>query len=99
MSPVRLFIPKRPILVLSDANADLIWVIVPMEEIVRAFNYVIEQGWAFYWATSEWSAQQLEEAHRKSRFHLRFYSSGNPDNLGFSSLRCCDQVELDRTYR
>ncbi|RXW23071.1 hypothetical protein EST38_g2772 [Candolleomyces aberdarensis] len=38
-------------------------VTVPMEEIVRAFNYVIEKGWAFYWATSEWSAQQLEEAH------------------------------------
>ncbi|KAF7288487.1 Aldo-ket-red domain-containing protein [Mycena indigotica] len=29
---------------------------VPMEEIVRAFNYVIDQGWAFYWGTSEWSA-------------------------------------------
>ncbi|KAF5361682.1 hypothetical protein D9758_007388 [Tetrapyrgos nigripes] len=36
---------------------------VPMVEIVRAFNYVIEQGWAFYWATSEWSAEQIEEAH------------------------------------
>ncbi|KAF9021635.1 voltage-gated potassium channel beta-2 subunit [Hymenopellis radicata] len=36
---------------------------VPMEEIVRAFNYVIEKGWAFYWATSEWSAQRIEEAH------------------------------------
>jgi len=36
---------------------------VPMEEIVRAFNYVIEQGWAFYWGTSEWSAQRIEEAH------------------------------------
>ncbi|KAJ7915074.1 NADP-dependent oxidoreductase domain-containing protein [Mycena leptocephala] len=36
---------------------------VPMEEIVRAFNYVIEKGWAFYWATSEWTAQQIEEAH------------------------------------
>ena len=34
-----------------------------MEEIVRAFNWVIDQGWAFYWATSEWSAQQLEEAY------------------------------------
>ncbi|KAF7288795.1 Aldo-ket-red domain-containing protein [Mycena indigotica] len=29
---------------------------VPMEEIVRAFNYVIDQGWAFYWGTSRWSA-------------------------------------------
>ncbi|KAJ7823077.1 voltage-gated potassium channel beta-2 subunit [Mycena olivaceomarginata] len=28
---------------------------VPMEEIVRAFNYVIEKGW--------WTAQQIEEAH------------------------------------
>ncbi|KAG7100214.1 hypothetical protein E1B28_001989 [Marasmius oreades] len=36
---------------------------VPMEEIVRAFNYVIDKGWAFYWGTSEWTAQQLEEAY------------------------------------
>ncbi|KAF7288793.1 Aldo-ket-red domain-containing protein [Mycena indigotica] len=28
--------------------------LVPMEEIVRAFNYVIDQGWAFYWGTSQW---------------------------------------------
>ncbi|KAF8606049.1 Aldo/keto reductase [Ceratobasidium sp. AG-I] len=45
---------------------------VPMEEIVRAFNYLINTGKAFYWAlltmtdllrTSEWSARQIEEAH------------------------------------
>ncbi|KZS93331.1 Aldo/keto reductase [Sistotremastrum niveocremeum HHB9708] len=36
---------------------------VPMEEIVRAFNYVIEKGQAFYWATSEWSARDIEEAY------------------------------------
>ncbi|KAJ7667039.1 NADP-dependent oxidoreductase domain-containing protein [Mycena rosella] len=36
---------------------------VPMEEIVRAFNFVIEKGWAFYWGTSEWSAAEIEEAH------------------------------------
>ncbi|KAI0783146.1 voltage-gated potassium channel beta-2 subunit [Abortiporus biennis] len=36
---------------------------VPMEEIVRAFNFVIEKGWAFYWATSEWSARDIEEAY------------------------------------
>ncbi|KAG0271148.1 hypothetical protein BGZ95_001092 [Linnemannia exigua] len=35
----------------------------PMEEIVRAFNHVINQGKAFYWGTSEWSAQQITEAH------------------------------------
>jgi len=36
---------------------------VPMEEVVRAFNYVIDKGWAFYWATSEWSAREIEEAY------------------------------------
>ncbi|KAI0707250.1 Aldo/keto reductase [Earliella scabrosa] len=36
---------------------------VPMEEVVRAFNFVIEKGWALYWATSEWSAQEIEAAH------------------------------------
>lgn len=36
---------------------------VPMEETVRAFNHVIEKGWAFYWATSEWSAMEIEEAY------------------------------------
>ncbi|PCH42372.1 Aldo/keto reductase [Wolfiporia cocos MD-104 SS10] len=36
---------------------------VPIEETVRAFNFVIDQGWAFYWATSMWSAQEIEEAH------------------------------------
>ncbi|KAF8971901.1 NADP-dependent oxidoreductase domain-containing protein [Flammula alnicola] len=36
---------------------------VSMEEIVRAFNYVIERGWALYWGTSEWSAREIEEAH------------------------------------
>uniref|UniRef100_H3GA91 NADP-dependent oxidoreductase domain-containing protein n=1 Tax=Phytophthora ramorum TaxID=164328 RepID=H3GA91_PHYRM len=34
----------------------------PIEETVRAMNYVIEQGWAFYWGTSQWSSAQLIEA-------------------------------------
>eukprot|EP00002_Diphylleia_rotans_P008177 TRINITY_DN1791_c0_g2_i2.p1 TRINITY_DN1791_c0_g2~~TRINITY_DN1791_c0_g2_i2.p1 ORF type:complete len:359 (+),score=44.36 TRINITY_DN1791_c0_g2_i2:74-1150(+) len=36
--------------------------LTPMEETVRAMHHVIERGWAFYWGTSEWSAQQLTEA-------------------------------------
>ncbi|KAJ7839949.1 voltage-gated potassium channel beta-2 subunit [Mycena olivaceomarginata] len=36
---------------------------VPIEEIVRAFNYVIEKGWALYWGTSAWTAQEIEQAH------------------------------------
>ncbi|KAI9187802.1 hypothetical protein H9P43_002193 [Blastocladiella emersonii ATCC 22665] len=35
----------------------------PMEEIVRAFNHAMDRGWTFYWGTSEWSAQQITEAH------------------------------------
>ncbi|KAI8055644.1 voltage-dependent potassium channel, beta subunit [Syncephalis plumigaleata] len=35
----------------------------PMEEVVRAFNHVINQGKAFYWGTSEWSAEELSEAY------------------------------------
>jgi len=34
----------------------------PIEETCRAMDFVINQGWAFYWGTSEWSAQQLTEA-------------------------------------
>ncbi|KAK9062475.1 hypothetical protein SSX86_019661 [Deinandra increscens subsp. villosa] len=34
----------------------------PMEETVRAMNYVIDKGWAFYWGTSEWSGQAITEA-------------------------------------
>lgn len=34
----------------------------PMEEVCRAFNWLIHQGKAFYWGTSEWSAEQVMEA-------------------------------------
>lgn len=34
----------------------------PIEETCRAFNHVIEQGLAFYWGTSEWTAQQIMDA-------------------------------------
>lgn len=36
--------------------------LTPMEETVRAFNYVIDQGMALYWGTSEWSADEIAEA-------------------------------------
>ncbi|PVF92531.1 putative potassium channel beta subunit protein, partial [Serendipita vermifera] len=44
---------------------------VPMEEVVRAFNWCIEQGKAHYWGTSEWSPREIEEAHHVcSRLNL-----------------------------
>jgi voltage-dependent potassium channel beta subunit len=35
----------------------------PIEETVRAMNTLIQQGKIFYWGTSEWSAQEIMEAH------------------------------------
>lgn len=34
----------------------------PIEETVRAMNYVIEQGWAFYWGTSQWTSYEISQA-------------------------------------
>ena len=36
----------------------------PMEETVRAFNHIINQGKAFYWGTSEWNADEIAQAWR-----------------------------------
>jgi aryl-alcohol dehydrogenase-like predicted oxidoreductase len=36
--------------------------LTPMEETVRAFNHVINQGKALYWGTSEWGADEIAEA-------------------------------------
>jgi voltage-dependent potassium channel beta subunit len=39
----------------------------PIEETVRAMTYLINQGYAFYWGTSEWSSDQIMEAHSLAR--------------------------------
>ncbi len=39
----------------------------PIEETVWAMNQVIKEGKAFYWGTSEWSAQQIMEAYSVAR--------------------------------
>ncbi|XP_062901873.1 voltage-gated potassium channel subunit beta-1a isoform X1 [Mobula hypostoma] len=39
----------------------------PMEEIVRAMTYVINQGMAMYWGTSRWSAMEIMEAYSVAR--------------------------------
>lgn len=38
--------------------------LTPMEETVRAFNYLINTGKAFYWGTSEWNADEIASAWR-----------------------------------
>jgi len=39
----------------------------PIEETVRAMNYLLDTGKAFYWGTSEWSAEDIRTAHEIAR--------------------------------
>jgi len=39
----------------------------PIEETVWAMNHILDQGKAFYWGTSMWSAQQIMEAYAVAR--------------------------------
>lgn len=39
----------------------------PIAETVRAMHDLITQGKVLYWGTSEWTAQQITEAHRAAR--------------------------------
>ena len=41
----------------------------PIEETVRAMTDLVRQGKVLYWGTSEWSADQISEAHRLAREH------------------------------
>jgi len=48
-------------------NVDVVFahrydVATPLEETVRAFSWVIDHGYAYYWGTSEWTAAQIAEA-------------------------------------
>jgi len=42
-------------------------VTVPMEETVRAFNWLIDNNKAFYWGTSEWTSHQIQQATEIAR--------------------------------
>lgn len=48
----------------------------PLEETVRAFSWLIDQGLAHYWGTSEWSAGMIEQAieiAKKYRLHAPMF--------------------------
>jgi len=43
----------------------------PMEEIVWTMNILLQQGKILYWGTSEWSAEEIQEAHKVAKeLHL-----------------------------
>ena len=39
----------------------------PIEETVRAMSHLVDRGLAFYWGTSEWSAEELRDAYHIAR--------------------------------
>ena len=39
----------------------------PIEETVRAMSHLIDRGKAFYWGTSEWSAEEIQDAFHFAR--------------------------------
>ncbi len=39
----------------------------PIEETVRAMSHLVQQGYAHYWGTSEWSAHQIRHAYEVAR--------------------------------
>lgn len=77
----------------------------PIEETVRAMNFVIDQGWAFYWGTSEWSAEEIREAIEVAR-RLRLepprmeqpeYNMFHRDKLEHEYLRLIEDEGLGTT--
>jgi aryl-alcohol dehydrogenase-like predicted oxidoreductase len=59
LSLKRLGLPYVDILYAHRPDRD-----TPMEETVRAFNYLIDTGKIFYWGTSEWTASEISDAWR-----------------------------------
>lgn len=60
----------------------------PIEETVRAMNFVIKQGWAFYWGTSEWlSGDILEACAIADRLGLVRRSLSSPSTTSLSVPR------------
>jgi aryl-alcohol dehydrogenase-like predicted oxidoreductase len=41
----------------------------PLEETVRAFSWLIDQGLAFYWGTSEWPVEMTSRAIQYAQSH------------------------------
>lgn len=70
---------------------------VPMEEVVRTMSELIQQGKVFYWGTSEWSAQQIMEAHSTARqYNLIPPTMEQPEYNMFHRYRF--EVEYGRLY-
>jgi voltage-dependent potassium channel beta subunit len=63
----------------------------PVEETVRAMSHVVDQGLAFYWGTSEWSAEQIRQAYIARQEHLVPPTMEQPQY----NMLCRDKVERE----
>lgn len=69
----------------------------PVEETVRAMNYLVDQGKALYWGTSEWTADRILEAYYIARReHLAPPQMEQPEYNMFHRRRV--EVELAPLY-
>jgi voltage-dependent potassium channel beta subunit len=66
----------------------------PIEETVRAMNFLIDQGMAFYWGTSEWSADHIMQAYSIARQYGQIPPSAEQPE--YNMLRR-DKVEREYT--
>ncbi len=77
----------------------------PIEETVRAMSDLITQGKVLYWGTSEWSAQEIEEAHGAARQYNLVpptmeqpqYNMFHRDRLEIEYLRLYKEIGLGTT--
>ena len=69
----------------------------PIEETVRAMSDLVQQGKVLYWGTSEWSAQEITQAHAVARScHLVPPTMEQPQYNLFTRLRV--ETEYARLY-
>ena len=69
----------------------------PVEETVRAMDDLIRQGKILYWGTSEWSAEQIEQAYLIAReMHLNPPTMEQPQYNMFERNRV--EVEYAKLY-
>jgi len=70
----------------------------PIEETVRAMDILVKQGKVFYWGTSEWSAADIDAAHKIAREnHLTPPVMEQPEYNLFARERV--EVEYAPLYR
>ncbi len=77
----------------------------PVEETVWAMNQVIKQGKAFYWGTSEWSADEIMQAYQVARRHNLIpplmeqpeYNMFRRDKIEKEFIRLYDRIGLGTT--